>query len=225
MFQLALFGCWNPLEAFQKPAACAVGVAADLFGIDAVGGADDAVQTLVDDRVDTALNLHALPQVIFHLFDPLVVQLLQLLEHGRHQHLQPIKKFKNYSNYLRHFHGNFHSIPAGFLEQNVMEQNVMEQHLVVLTLQLVGLLQLFGVLVLVVLALVVLDGRVDALLLDFGPRQVQVSVRLPVSVLGPFRLAEGLFIILLRPVQRVELLVERRLQASALLQRLRAQTK
>ena len=65
-------------------------------------------------------------------------------------------------------------------------------------LPLVGLLQLVGVLVFGVLALLRFDGGVHPLLLHLGPRQVQILVGLLVRVQGALRRAERLFVLLLR---------------------------
>lgn len=79
-------------------------------------------------------------------------------------------------------------------------------------LKLVGFLKLLGVLVFVVIALVTFDGRVDALLFDVGPREVQIGIGFAVRVLGPLRFPESFFVVFLRSIQRRQLLVQRRLQ-------------
>ena len=65
-------------------------------------------------------------------------------------------------------------------------------------LPLVGLLQLVGVFVLRVLALLCLDRGVHPLLLHLGPREVQIFVGLLVGVERALGRPEGLLILLLR---------------------------
>ncbi len=68
-------------------------------------------------------------------------------------------------------------------------------------LYFVGFLQLVGVLVLTVVALLGLDGRVDPLLLHLRPRQVEIGVGLLVQVQGSFGCAERFLVLLLRLAQ------------------------
>ena len=88
--------------------------------------------------------------------------------------------------------------------EKVEKKNVVRffpTHLVVTRLKLVGFLQLLSVLVFVVIALVTFDGRVDALLLHVGSRQVQIGVCFAVRVFCPLCFPESLFIVLLCPIQ------------------------
>lgn len=78
-------------------------------------------------------------------------------------------------------------------------------------LNLVGFLELLGVLIFVVIALMAFDGRVNTLLLDVGSREVQIGISFTVRIFGPLCFSESLFIILLSSIQRRQLLVQRRL--------------
>jgi len=91
-----------------------------------------------------------------------------------------------------------------------------QQHAKVLLLQIVRLLQLVGILVLGIVRLLDLGRHHVLVALHLGPAEIEVHVRPLVAVHRLFRVAVGLLVVPLGPVQRGELCGEVLLQVGTI---------